>query len=101
MSELIVTNVNLPMAIRWWAKVYGKICTYHQANGNFLITMDMDRDREHFHTVINLNGYLPDNLEIALDISDLAAPVQEALVDCFNQTVIEVEDLEMVYDYDS
>jgi hypothetical protein len=100
MSELIVTNANLPLAIRWWAKNYGKICTYHQANGNFLITLDMDLERTHFHTMINLSGYLPDGWEVALDISDLAWPVQEALKDCFNQTVVNIEDIAQICAYD-
>jgi hypothetical protein len=95
MNEVIVTNANLPLAIRWWHRVYGKCCTYHQRNGNFLIT-----DREHFQTVINLSGYLSDGLEIALDISNLAAPVQQALKDCFSQTVIEIAELPIIYNYD-
>jgi hypothetical protein len=82
-----------------WHKTYGKCCTWHQANGHFLITLDMDRGKEHFHTTISIS-VLPDNLEIALDISDLAWPVQEALKDCFSQTVVDIEELATVYNYD-
>jgi hypothetical protein len=60
----------------------------------------LDRDREHFHTVISLSA-LPENLEVELDITDLAWRVQEALKDCFSQTVVEVGDLDTIYNYDS
>jgi hypothetical protein len=88
MKELIVTNANLPLAIRWWAKTYGRVCTYHQRNGHFLITLDMDRDRTHHPTVISISA-LPENLAVELDISDLAWVEQEALKDCFSQEVID------------
>jgi hypothetical protein len=100
MDDVIITNANLPLAIRWWIKMYGRCTTYRQRNGNFLITLDMNQDHAHYHTMISISE-LPDNLEIELDISDLAWPVQEALRDCFNQGVIEPEDLEIIYNYDS
>jgi hypothetical protein len=99
MSELIVTNAKLPLAIKWWARMHGCL-HYHQRNGNFLIALDMDRFGQQFHTVISLSGYLPDGLEVVLDISDLAWPVQEALKDCFSQTVVEIEEIATIYNYD-